>query len=69
MQIHRQTRSLTNRTVPWAQESLAAYAMAAALHFNKQIPRCQQNRKNRKWDKFVMDTLDGKTIGFLYAQK
>jgi sodium/hydrogen exchanger 8 len=47
------------------QESLAEYAMAAALHFNKQIPRCQQNRKEKRWDKFVMDTLDGKTIGFL----
>lgn len=56
---------LTNESVLLAQESLAEFAMAAALHFNKQIPRCQDNRRNRKWDKFVMDTLDGKTIGFL----
>ena len=39
--------------------------MAAAFHFNKQIPRCQQNRVERKWDKFVMDTVEGKTMGFL----
>ena len=43
--------------------------MAAAMHFNKQIPRCQENRKKKQWDKFVMDTLDGKTIGFLCAAK
>ena len=36
-------------------ESLAEYVMAAALHFNKQIPRCQANRKAQKWDKFVME--------------
>ena len=43
----------------------AADVMAAAFHFNKQIPRCQRNRVERKWDKFVMDTVEGKTMGFL----
>ena len=47
--------------------SLAEYALAAALHFNKQVPRCQENRRARKWDKFVMDTLEGKTMGLLGA--
>ena len=56
---------VTNRLMFVAQDSLAEYVMAAALHFNKQIPRCQKNREEKKWDKFVMDTLDGKTIGFL----
>jgi sodium/hydrogen exchanger 8 len=45
--------------------SLAEYAMAAALHFNKQVPRCMDNRKHRVWDKFVMSELRGKTIGLL----
>ena len=47
--------------------SLAEYALAAALHFNKQVPRCQENRRARKWDKFVMDTLAGKTMGLVGA--
>jgi len=45
--------------------SLAEYAMAAALHFNKQVPRCLENRKQRNWDKFVMSELKGKTLGLL----
>ncbi len=46
-------------------ESLGEYVMAACLHFNKQVPRCQANRASKTWDKFVMPTLKGKTIGFL----
>ena len=46
-------------------ESLAEYILAASLHFNKQIPRCMQNRQNKKWDKFVMNTIQGKTMGFV----
>ncbi|KAL1511024.1 hypothetical protein AB1Y20_005849 [Prymnesium parvum] len=45
--------------------SLAEYAMAAALHFNKQIPRCMSNRQQRKWDKFVMHELRGRTLGLV----
>ena len=45
--------------------SLAEYALAAALHFNKQIPRCLENRAARRWDKFEMDVLRGKTLGLL----
>lgn len=47
--------------------SLAEYALTAALHFNKQIPRCMDNRRERKWDKFVMGELKGLTIGLLGA--
>jgi len=45
--------------------SLAEYVMAAALHFNKQVPRLQANKQAHKWDKFVMPVLAGKTMGFL----
>ena len=41
--------------------------MAAALHFNKQIPRCMQNKRERTWDKFVMGELRGRTLGVLGA--
>ena len=34
--------------------SLAEYAMTAALHFVKQVPRCMDNRRSKVWDKFVM---------------
>jgi hypothetical protein len=42
--------------------SLAEYAMASALHFNKQISRCEQNRKDKKWDKFVMSKWDKSSL-------
>jgi phosphoglycerate dehydrogenase-like enzyme len=45
--------------------SLAEHVMASALHFNKKITRCQQNVRDRKWDKFIMPTLAGKTMGFV----
>ena len=46
-------------------KSLAEYALMAMLHFNKQVPRCQQNRRDKKWDKFTMDVIEGKTVGFV----
>mmetsp|Transcript_79609 Transcript_79609/g.170714 ORF Transcript_79609/g.170714 Transcript_79609/m.170714 type:complete len:340 (-) Transcript_79609:92-1111(-) len=45
--------------------SLAEYAMAAMLYFNKQLPRLQQNRMSRNWDRFIMNELHGKTVGFI----
>ena len=45
--------------------SLAEYIMASCLHFNKQVARCLDNRRLRKWDKFPMAMLAGKTIGFV----
>eukprot|EP00941_MAST-03F_sp_MAST-3F-sp1_P002503 g2503.t1 len=46
-------------------DSLAEYALASALFFNKKFLRCIENRKEKKWDKFVMPTLGGKTIGIV----
>ena len=46
-------------------DSLAEWVMTAALHFNKQVPRVLANRGARVWDKFVMGTLAGKTIGLV----
>jgi len=45
--------------------SLAEYALAAMLHFNKQVPRLQQARQSRTWEKFVMAELHGRTVGFV----
>ena len=47
--------------------SLAEYALTAALHFVKQVPRCMDNRRERRWDKFVMGELRGLTMGLLGA--
>ncbi len=55
---------LTNGRTAFSS-SLAEYAMAAILYFNKQIPRIQRNSKARVWDKFVMDTVKGKTLGLM----
>eukprot|EP00927_Polykrikos_kofoidii_P059838 TRINITY_DN54960_c0_g1_i1.p1 TRINITY_DN54960_c0_g1~~TRINITY_DN54960_c0_g1_i1.p1 ORF type:complete len:367 (-),score=65.42 TRINITY_DN54960_c0_g1_i1:108-1136(-) len=45
--------------------SLAEYALMAMMHFNKQVPRCQENKRARKWDKFVMHEMHGATVGFV----
>ena len=45
--------------------SLAEYVMAACLQHNKQMRRCESNRRNGTWDKFVMGTLKGRTMGFV----
>lgn len=46
-------------------DSLAEWAIASSFYFNKQIPRIQRNRTEKKWDKFVMGTLYGKTMAFI----
>ena len=46
-------------------DSLAEWVMTSVLHFNKQIPRVMANRQEKVWDKFVMNTVAGKTIGFV----
>eukprot|EP01060_Flectonema_neradi_P035371 TRINITY_DN6495_c3_g1_i1.p1 TRINITY_DN6495_c3_g1~~TRINITY_DN6495_c3_g1_i1.p1 ORF type:complete len:356 (+),score=69.74 TRINITY_DN6495_c3_g1_i1:72-1070(+) len=45
--------------------SLAEWVITAVLHFNKQIPRCIENKDNKNWDRFTMDVVKGKTIGFV----
>jgi len=44
---------------------VAEYVFCAALHFNKKIPRIMENRKNKHWDQFIINTLKGKTIGLV----
>ena len=39
--------------------------MTVFLHFDKQMVRVQKNRADRKWDKFIMSELRGKTVGFV----
>ena len=45
--------------------SLGEWVATSVLHFNKQLPRCVANRRARTWDRFEMDTVAGKTIGFV----
>lgn len=45
--------------------SLAEYALHAALHFTKKVPRCQANRAAKVWDRFRMPVLRGQTMGLL----
>jgi len=45
--------------------SLAEYAITTTLYFNKQVARWQRNRAEKKWDRFTMDTIKGKQMGFL----
>ena len=45
--------------------SLAEYSLAAMLYFNKQLKRVERNREAGIWDNFVMDTMEGKTVGLV----
>ncbi|GBG33354.1 D-3-phosphoglycerate dehydrogenase [Hondaea fermentalgiana] len=45
--------------------ALAEYIMFSCLHFNKQVTRCQQNKRDKRYDRFTMPVLRGKTIGFV----
>lgn len=45
--------------------SLAEYCIAAMLHFNKQVPKLQDNKSSKMWDKFIMNELSGMTVGFV----
>ena len=45
--------------------SLAEYTIGAILYFEKQMPRLQQQRKERSWNRFMMDQLPGKTLGII----
>eukprot|EP00659_Diplonema_papillatum_P008712 gene8712-13484_t len=45
--------------------SLAEWVLTACFYFNKQIPRCMSNRAAKRWDRFNMDVVDTKTIGFV----
>ena len=56
--------SLTNAKGAFSA-SLAEYCITAILYFNKQIPRLMANQRQRVWDKFIMNTVSGKTVGFL----
>uniref|UniRef100_A0A7S2WCK5 D-isomer specific 2-hydroxyacid dehydrogenase NAD-binding domain-containing protein n=1 Tax=Rhizochromulina marina TaxID=1034831 RepID=A0A7S2WCK5_9STRA len=56
--------SLTNGRGAFSS-SLAEYSLAAMLHFNKQLKRCEANRAGRVWDNFVMDVMEDKTVGLV----
>ena len=45
--------------------SLAEYTMLACLFFSKQVPRLIKQREEKKWDRFVIGELRGKTMGIV----
>lgn len=45
--------------------SLAEYVLMVLLHFNKQVPLIQANKKAKNWDRFTMSELHGLTVGFV----
>ena len=59
------TRTRTTNGRGAFSSSLAEFSLAAMFHFNKQIPRLQKNFNEKRWDAFDMETIQGKTIGFL----
>ena len=59
-----ETQVLTNAKGCYSL-SLAEYTIGAMLYFEKQFPRLQQQRKDRKWKGFIMNQLPGKTLGIV----
>jgi phosphoglycerate dehydrogenase-like enzyme len=45
--------------------SLAEYVMGACTYFAKDIPRLIQQRKEKKWDRYCVGELRGKTMGII----
>jgi phosphoglycerate dehydrogenase-like enzyme len=45
--------------------SLAEYVLTMILFFNKQVPRLIANQGEKKWDKFIMNMMESKVIGFV----
>ena len=45
--------------------SLAEYVMTACSYFSKDIPRLIQNKIDKKWDRFCVGELKGKTMGII----
>ncbi|CAM9416558.1 unnamed protein product [Discosporangium mesarthrocarpum] len=45
--------------------ALAEYTMLACLYFAKDVDRWKQQQRNRKWEKFVVSEVAGKTLGVL----
>jgi hypothetical protein len=39
--------------------------LACMFHFNKQIPRLQQQQHDRMWQPFIMNVMPGKKVGFV----
>lgn len=60
-----QTRTVVTNGRGAFSSSLAEFALLGMLHFNKQVVRLQENKQSARWDKFEMDTIQGKTVGFL----
>lgn len=44
---------------------LAEYVMAAILHFEKDIPRLLENRKQARYERFRISRVENKTLGVL----
>ncbi|XP_022587487.2 uncharacterized protein LOC34619553 [Cyclospora cayetanensis] len=45
--------------------SLKEYAIAAIMHFAKQVPRLQKNKSDNRWERFIVGEIKGKTAGFI----
>lgn len=45
--------------------SLAECIVVATLCCNKHLPKCQQNKVDKKWEKLIMPFSKGKTMGFV----
>jgi phosphoglycerate dehydrogenase-like enzyme len=47
------------------KQALAEFALAAALHFAKDIPRLQRNQRQARWEPYDMEMLRGRTLGIV----
>lgn len=45
--------------------SIAEYVLGACNYFAKDLPRMNQQKKDRNWQQFVVTELKGKTMGVI----
>lgn len=45
--------------------SLAEYVIQSCMHFAKDIPRLMNQKKEKKWEKFFVSEIRGKTMGIV----
>ena len=66
-----QATTQQNRTIPVTNakgqfsSSLAEYALMACSYFAKDLPRLVANQQDRKWEKYDVEELRGKTVGII----
>lgn len=48
-----------------SSSSLAEYVIGACMYFAKKMKQLEENKQEKKWDRFPVGELRGKTMGII----